>query len=422
MKKILLETSFSKIYIIVMILISVLVVGGYFSYAMFTITKEKSNAISIVTGSLTYKLEVDGEESNILSVPGNSTKDFIVTLSNPNDRIARFNFYYVGNLDKDIEAGYMADDEHNPTPDTKGINLEKNGSLGSSNIYKIRVTNNSNNKKTITLGVSVGLDYNDLTLSDNGHLFEPYFNLDLNEVLLGESIVKENGLAKIYKNVNFKDVKMDAIYSNDINDVDLMCSGVDNLNNKYDNVELNNEGNDKYTLKSNVDSLIVVDINCTLTGTDKNSKHLSDTVNFKIGNGWYMDGPSGPDIFEDFYYYKAGKLLTGWQQIYFYRDDFPSGGQYNWYYFYDGTETSANNGCYGDRNKMAYGWCKNIGGYTGWYYLYTAPSYVQGVSPLSQPYGSMLSNITVQIKNYNGSYSSYTFNSSGRCTSGNGCF
>ena len=64
MKKLLLETSFSKIYMIVMILITLLILGGYFSYAMFTVSKEKGNAISIVTGNLTYKLEVDGIEDN----------------------------------------------------------------------------------------------------------------------------------------------------------------------------------------------------------------------------------------------------------------------------------------------------------------------------------------------------------------------
>ena len=47
MKKILLETSFSKIYMIVMIIITLLILGGYFSYAMLTVTKEKENAISI---------------------------------------------------------------------------------------------------------------------------------------------------------------------------------------------------------------------------------------------------------------------------------------------------------------------------------------------------------------------------------------
>ena len=176
MKRLLLETSFSKIYMIVMILISVLLIGGYFSYAMFTVSKEKSNAISIVTGNLTYKLEVDGEEGNALTVPSNSSKEFIVRLSNPNNRIARFNFYYLNDLPSNVKAGYILDCETNILPEAKGVNLEKNGTSGSSNIYKIMVENNSNNEITIELGVNVGLDYNDLDLPNNGHLFNEYEN------------------------------------------------------------------------------------------------------------------------------------------------------------------------------------------------------------------------------------------------------
>ena len=65
MKKLFLETSFSKIYMLGVILISLLILGGYFSYAMFTVSKEKSNAVSIVTGNLEYNLQVDGAESNV---------------------------------------------------------------------------------------------------------------------------------------------------------------------------------------------------------------------------------------------------------------------------------------------------------------------------------------------------------------------
>ena len=172
MKRLLLETSFSKIYMIVMIIITLLIVGGYFSYAMFTVSKEKSNAIRIVTGNLTYKLTVDGEESNTLTVGSKETKTFTVTLSNPNNRIARFNFYYVGSLPTDVTAGYVTGDGLNTPPVSIGINLEKADVSGSSNTYSIRVSNNSSSSATITLGVSVGLDYNDLTLPSNGHLFE----------------------------------------------------------------------------------------------------------------------------------------------------------------------------------------------------------------------------------------------------------
>ena len=176
MKKLLLETSFSKIYMIVMILISVLLIGGYFSYAMFTVSKEKSNAISIVTGNLTYKLEVDGEEGNTLTVPSNSSKEFIITLSNPNNRVARFNFYYLGELKEGVDTGYIEEDGYNITPESTGINLEKADASGSSNTYIIRVSNITDSEVTINLGVSVGLDYNDLSLPDNGHLFRKIIN------------------------------------------------------------------------------------------------------------------------------------------------------------------------------------------------------------------------------------------------------
>ena len=173
MKKLLLETSFSKIYMIVMIIVTLLILGGYFSYAMFTVSKERSNAISIVTGNLIYDLTVDGEDIDSLVVPAGTTKVFTVTLSNPNNRIARFNFYYLGTLPDGVRTGYSLLNDGMVTPVETGINLEKEGTSGSSNTYRIVVVNDSENEITINLGVSVGLDYNDLSLPSNGHLFEP---------------------------------------------------------------------------------------------------------------------------------------------------------------------------------------------------------------------------------------------------------
>ncbi len=170
MKKILLETSFSKIYMIIMVIITLLILGGYFSYAMFTVTKEKENAISIVTGNLTYELKVDDKETNTLTVPANSRKDFIVTLSNPNNRVGRFNFYYEGSLFDGVDIGYIEKEGVNTPPSSTGINLEKVDTTGSSNTYIVRVANTTNSSVTINLGVSVGLDYNDLELPENGHL------------------------------------------------------------------------------------------------------------------------------------------------------------------------------------------------------------------------------------------------------------
>ena len=183
MKNLLLKTTVNKIYIVVMIIITLFILGSYFSYAMFTVSKEKSNAISIVTGNLEYKLKIDGEENDTLVIDGNTIKQFVITLSNPNNRIARFNFYYEGNLPDNVKTGYINDSSTNNMPSSQGINLEKNDSSFSSNTYKIVVSNNSDDEVSIKLGVDVGLDYNDLTLPDNGHLFEEY-NQSVADVLL----------------------------------------------------------------------------------------------------------------------------------------------------------------------------------------------------------------------------------------------
>ena len=186
MKKVLFETSLSRIYILIVCLVCMILLGSYFSYAMFTVSKEKSNAISIVTGNLTYDLKVDGVSTNELVIASGVTKTFTITLSNPNNRVARFNIYYEGALIDGLTAGYVGEEGVNIPPEATGVNLESEG-VGSSQIYKIKVTNTSNSSQTIKLGVSVGLDYNNLTLPSNGHLFEEKNDLILAEVLLADN-------------------------------------------------------------------------------------------------------------------------------------------------------------------------------------------------------------------------------------------
>ena len=145
-----------------------LVITSCASYAMFTVTEEKNNAISIVTGSLYYQLTVDGANTTSINVPANTTKTYTVVLTNNNNRTARFNFYYIGNLASNVEIGYVVEAEAIAPPAATGVNLESN----SSQTYQVKVSNNSSSAVTIQLGVSVGLDYNDLSLPSNGHLLE----------------------------------------------------------------------------------------------------------------------------------------------------------------------------------------------------------------------------------------------------------
>ena len=164
-----------------MLLITLLILGGYFSYAMFTVSKEKGNAISIVTGNLTYKLEVDGIEDNKLVIPPGTIKDFTVTLTNPNNRIARFNLAY-----KEIEGitlGYL-DQTSNIPPTETGINLQASGTSGSSAIYNLRVRNETEKEVTISLNVKVGLDYNDLTIASAEKVIGLYEDITLKDYIM----------------------------------------------------------------------------------------------------------------------------------------------------------------------------------------------------------------------------------------------
>ena len=124
------KADISKSYMVLVTLICLVLIGSYFSYAMFTVSKEKGNAISIVTGNLTYKLTVDGTDGNKLTVGAGETKEFTVTLSNPNNRTARFNFYYVGSLPSGVEAGYKTGDGINTPMAAVGSNLNASGSAG----------------------------------------------------------------------------------------------------------------------------------------------------------------------------------------------------------------------------------------------------------------------------------------------------
>ena len=190
MKKILLETSFSKIYIIVMILISVLVIGGYFSYAMFTVTKEKSNAISIITGNLNVKVTINGQEVIATAdkpfvynyTISQRTSEYYIDVENLNNMPVRINCYYLyeGGLPAGNTIGYVSEDYSIP-PDSKGKILNSVGTMGSKESYRIKLK--ADNITKIGFGLNVGLDYNELQLPENAYTFEEY-PMSVSDVIL----------------------------------------------------------------------------------------------------------------------------------------------------------------------------------------------------------------------------------------------
>ena len=170
-------------YVVYLLLLTIFIVGTYSSYAYFTVNKEKKNAIKMVTGNLTGSLLIDGEEANTLVVDGGSSKVFSVKLINKNEKKARFNLYYKGNYNN-IEIGYSKGEGLNNPPNSTGVNLEANKTLGYFESYKIIVRNKSTSKVEIPLEYQVGLDYNDLTIPSDGHVIEEIKELTGVETLL----------------------------------------------------------------------------------------------------------------------------------------------------------------------------------------------------------------------------------------------
>ena len=187
MKK-LFKVSVSKVYVMYLLILTVFVVGTYSSYAYFTVNKEKKNAIKMITGNLIGELKVDGETNDKLVVPANTSKSFTIELINKNNRSARFNFYYKGSLKEGVEVGYIQNDGYNTMPSEKGVNLEANGTLGYYQKYRIKVKNNTSDSITIPIGYSVGLDYNDLSLPNDGHLFGE-MKMNSNEPKLASNMI-----------------------------------------------------------------------------------------------------------------------------------------------------------------------------------------------------------------------------------------
>ncbi len=224
---------------------------------------------------------------------------------------------------------------------------------------------------------------------------------------------------------------------------------------KYSMVS-NTEGNGyKFDLHLGAGDAYVINVNCTATATDSSGAKTSTTTRQLIfGNGWVTTTHSNTvcpyqaayyldtgRYLDDYRYMFNGTYLTGWGRVYWYNPSFPA-GRYDWYYYYDGTETSSNNSCYpgveSDGSKAigysANGWCKNLKDISGntstyagkWFYFKTT-SLVSSSANNWWAVGGMLAGETVQITNYyapGGSIThtnTYTFGSNGVCISGPDC-
>ncbi len=173
--KLLKKRRIEKSYLIVVGIISLFVVIGYFSYAMFTVNKEQKEAIRIITGTLPATLSSEDKEfkDNKITVPKDSSKDITITLTNNNDRNAKYNFYYKDNINENVTIGYTYESKDTP-PLKKGVIINSKESQS----YTIRIKNENKEDITVEFGSIGGLENKELSFPSNSKYLLPYIEKD----------------------------------------------------------------------------------------------------------------------------------------------------------------------------------------------------------------------------------------------------
>ena len=144
--------------IIVVLVFSVILLLVSYSYAFFTISKEKSNALSLVAGNLIYQLTASEMQDGKVTVEANQTLQFVVNLQSNNSISSNYKLYYDGSLPEGIEIKYL-----------KGSG-ETTGSIdqaGSEKQVTIVIINHTDQAYTVTFGVQGGLLNQEVVLLAN---------------------------------------------------------------------------------------------------------------------------------------------------------------------------------------------------------------------------------------------------------------
>ena len=178
-----------KIYFLVLILVTILVTTFYFSYAIFSNTKEEHGKLNIVAGTLNYKIESSELDSDSITLPANTSKEIKIKLTSLNEVSSKYELYYI--LDKmndKVSVGYSKD-----TKDSVLGTVEAN----KNKIITIVIRNDSDTSSKVTFKVLGELLNNDLALKDGNSLNKEVMIYYQEEILNGSYPVLKNNLIPV---------------------------------------------------------------------------------------------------------------------------------------------------------------------------------------------------------------------------------
>ena len=174
-----------KIYFLVLILVTILVTTFYFSYAIFSNTKEEHGKLNIVAGTLNYKIESSELDSDSITLPANTSKEIKIKLTSLNEVSSKYELYYILDKTNDkVSVGYSKDTKDNVLGTIEG---------SSSKVISIIVRNDSDTSSKVTFKVLGGLLNNELALKDGNSLNKVVSIYYQEDILNGtDPIIKDN--------------------------------------------------------------------------------------------------------------------------------------------------------------------------------------------------------------------------------------
>ncbi len=165
-------------YIILVGIISLFLVVGGFSYALFTSSAERKGSLNIVTGEIVATIESDGLDNNhSMIIKSGESKEIVITLKNENGRDAKFNFWY--EVADGVNVSY--DSTKDEPMGEEGEVIKDNGVK----TYRLKIANNTDKDEVITFGSNGGLYNKKLTFPSGRKIVEgivPIVNTEANMI------------------------------------------------------------------------------------------------------------------------------------------------------------------------------------------------------------------------------------------------
>ena len=152
-------------YIVIIGILSLFLIVGGFSFALFTSSAERRGALNIVTGEIAAIMESDGLDKNhSMIIKSGESKEIVITLKNENGVDAKFNFWY--EVAEGVNVSYDS---------TKDVPMREEGEVIRNNgvkTYLLKIANNTDKDEVITFGSNGGLYNKKLTFPSGKKIVE----------------------------------------------------------------------------------------------------------------------------------------------------------------------------------------------------------------------------------------------------------